>query len=281
MTSALEPGLYLVATPLGNAADISLRALAVLRAVDAIAAEDTRVTAKLLAIHGIARPLLSYREANARAAGGELLRRLTAGERIALVSDAGTPLIADPGERLVADALAAGLAVTAIPGPSAPIVALVLSGLPTAPFLFHGFLPSRALERRRIIAGLRSVAATLVLLEAPHRLAESLADLADLLGPRPAAVARELTKRFEEVRRQPLDALARHYAGAPPPKGEIVLVVAPPAAGGDAAAPDLDAALGQALASMRLREAVQQVATETGLPRRQVYERALALRGKA
>ncbi|MBM3491013.1 MAG: 16S rRNA (cytidine(1402)-2'-O)-methyltransferase, partial [Alphaproteobacteria bacterium] len=172
MTPALTPGLYLVATPIGNAADISLRALAVLRAVDLIAAEDTRVTAKLLAIHGLARPVVSYREANAATAGEDLVRRLAAGQSIALVSDAGTPLIADPGERLVTAALAAGVAVTAVPGPSAPLAALLLSGLPTAPHFFLGFLPARATERRRVIAGLRALEATLLVLEAPHRLAE-------------------------------------------------------------------------------------------------------------
>src|SRR5437660_9152014 len=189
---ALANGLHIVATPIGNLGDITLRALDVLAAADLIACEDTRVFAKLAAHHGIAAPTISYSDATQEANEPRILRALAKGARVALVSDAGTPLISDPGYRLVRAALAAGHAVSAVPGPSAVPMALALSGLPTDRFLFGGFLPAKAGERRRAIAEAASVPATLVFFEAPHRLAASLADLAELLGDRPAAVAREL-----------------------------------------------------------------------------------------
>ncbi|MBM3483065.1 MAG: 16S rRNA (cytidine(1402)-2'-O)-methyltransferase [Alphaproteobacteria bacterium] len=280
--SDLPPGLYLVATPIGNLGDITLRALETLRAADLIACEDTRTTSVLLAHYGIDRPTTAYHEHNAERARPRLIELLRQGGRVALVSDAGTPLISDPGYKLVAAALEAGIAVTTCPGPSAVIAALSLAGLPTDRFLMVGFLPPRAAARRTTLQSLKAIEATLIVLEAPHRLAESLADMATILGPRPAAVARELTKRFEEVRRAPLDALAAHYREAGAPKGEIVVVIGPPLE----AAPALDDAaiderLGTLLASHRVGEAAAVLAAETGLPRRMLYARALKLAVKA
>ena len=274
----LAPGLYLVATPIGNAADITLRALRVLAAADVIACEDTRVTSKLLAIHGISRPLVRYDEHSARTSGAALVQRLLGGERVALVSDAGTPLLSDPGDRLVRDCIDAGVAVVAIPGASAALAALCVAGLPAGRFLFAGFLPPRATARRRDLAALADVDASLVLLESPQRLAAALADMADVLGPRPAAVTRELTKLFEEVRRGPLDVLAAHYADAGPPKGEVTIVVGPPLPPppvGEAEAAHL---LADALTRLSARDAATEVARATGLPRRGLYARAIAMK---
>jgi 16S rRNA (cytidine1402-2'-O)-methyltransferase len=269
-----------VATPIGNAADLSLRALRVLNEVDAIACEDTRVTAKLLAIHGISRPLLRYDEHTARTAGPALLQRVAGGERIALVSDAGTPLVSDPGERLVRACIDAGLPVTAVPGASAVTTALSLSGLPTGRFLFAGFLAERTTARRRELTELSSVHATLVLLESPRRLAASLADMAEVLGPREAAVARELTKLFEEVRRGPLPELAAHYRAAGPPKGEVTIVVCSPPVKPPVADDEADRLLTDALREMSPRDAAASVAKATGLPRRTLYARAIAFKDK-
>lgn len=274
----LAPGLHIVATPIGNLRDITLRALDTLRGADLIACEDTRVFAKLASHHGIAVPTVAYSDATQQASEPRLLRALAEGKRVALVSDAGMPLISDPGYRLVRAALAAGHAVTAVPGPSAVPMALALSGLPTDRFFFGGFLPAKAVERRRAIADAAQVPATLVFFEAPHRLAASLADLAELLGDRPAAIARELTKLFEEVRRQSLSELAAHYAAEPGVKGEIVVVIGPP---GETAAPDahaLDGALRQALATASVKDATAEVAARFGLRRREVYARALELK---
>ncbi|MBN9091338.1 MAG: 16S rRNA (cytidine(1402)-2'-O)-methyltransferase [Reyranella sp.] len=273
----LAPGLHIVATPIGNLRDISLRALDTLRAADLIAAEDTRVFAKLASAHGIAVPTVAYSDATQDASEPRLLRALAEGQRVALVSDAGMPLISDPGYRLVRAALAAGHAVTAVPGPSAVPMALALSGLPTDRFFFGGFLPAKTGERRRAIAEAAQIPATLVFFEAPHRLAASLADLAELLGDRPAAMARELTKLFEEVRRQSLSDLAAHYADVEV-KGEIVLVIGPP---GEADAPPagaLDAALREALQAASVKDAAAEVAARFGLRRREVYARALTLK---
>ncbi len=274
------PGLHIVATPIGNLGDITLRALDVLGAVDLIACEDTRVFAKLAAHFGISAPTVSYSDATQEANEPRILRALADGQRVALVSDAGTPLISDPGYRLVRAALARGHAVSAVPGPSAVPVALALSGLPTDRFFFGGFLPAKAVERRRAIAEAGAVPATVVFFEAPHRLAASLADLAELLGDRPAAVARELTKLFEEVRRAPLGELAAHYADQTGVKGEIAIVIGPP---GEAAAPSagmLDQALRQAMAEASVKDAAAEVAARFGLRRREVYARALELKRK-
>ncbi|MGE0579502.1 MAG: 16S rRNA (cytidine(1402)-2'-O)-methyltransferase [Reyranella sp.] len=274
----LAPGLHIVATPIGNLRDITLRALDVLHGADLIACEDTRVFAKLASHYGIAAPIVAYSDATQDDAEPRLLRALAAGKRVALVSDAGMPLISDPGYRLVRAALAGGHFVTAAPGASALPTALALSGLPTDRFYFGGFLPAREGERRRAIAAAGSVPSTLVFFEAPHRLGPSLADLAELLGPRPAAIARELTKLFEEVRRGPLDELARHYAGHPNVKGEIAIVIGPPE---PAAAPRpgaVDEALRLAMAGASVKDAAAEVAARYGLQRREVYARALELK---
>jgi 16S rRNA (cytidine1402-2'-O)-methyltransferase len=273
----LDAGLYIAATPIGNLGDVTLRLLDALAGADLVACEDTRVTERLLVRYGLKAKLLPYHEHNAEAMRPKLLAALANGKAVLLVSDAGTPLISDPGFKLVRAAVAAGHAVTALPGPSAVLAALAVAGLPTDRFLFAGFLPPKSAARSTAIAELAPVRASLVLLEAPQRLAAALADLAAGLGPRPAAVARELTKKFEEVRRGTLAELAAHYAEAGPPKGEVTLVIGPPLDGAAEAAIDLDGALHAAMSKLRLSEAVAAVAAETGLPRKTVYARALAL----
>jgi 16S rRNA (cytidine1402-2'-O)-methyltransferase len=275
------PGLSLVATPIGNLGDLSPRALAVLGAADAVLCEDTRVTGHLLARYGPSPPVLPLHDHNEAEMVPQVLERLRQGQRLALASDAGTPLVSDPGYRLVRAVIEAGLPVTAVPGPNAAVMALTLSGLPPHPFLFLGFLPPRAGPRAAAIAKLRAaeragLSATLILHEAPHRLAESLAALGEGLSPdRPAAVARELTKKFEEVRRGTLAELAAHYAGHEA-RGEICIVVgpAPEEVAGEA---ELDAQLRAAMAGASLRDAAAVVAAATGLPRKQVYARALEI----
>jgi 16S rRNA (cytidine1402-2'-O)-methyltransferase len=270
----LATGLYLLATPIGNARDISLRALEVLKAADVIAAEDTRVTSKLLAIHSISRPLIAYNDHNGGEMRPKILDRLRDGQRVVLVSDAGTPLVSDPGFKLVRAAIEEGLPVVAIPGPSAALAGLMLSGLPSDRFLFVGFLPPRAGERAAALAELKSVRATLIFFEGPQRLAESLAAMAQVLGPRPAAVARELTKLHEEVRRGALPELAAHYAQAGAPRGEVTVLVGPP----PEAEPDfdrIDAALDAALPFMPVRAAADMLAGLTDVSRKVLYERAL------
>jgi 16S rRNA (cytidine1402-2'-O)-methyltransferase len=277
----LVPGLHIVATPIGNMRDITLRALDVLREADLIACEDTRVFAKLASTYGIAAPTVSYSDATQDVAEPRIVRALAAGKRVALVSDAGMPLISDPGYRLVRAALAGDHVVTAAPGASAVPMALALSGLPTDRFFFGGFLPAKESERRRAIASAAAVPATLVFFEAPHRLAASLVDLAELLGPRPAAIARELTKLFEEVRRGPLTELAQHYALHPDVKGEIVLLIGPPGETEAPAAERLDEALRAAMAGASVKDAAAEVAARYGLRRRDVYARALELKREA
>jgi 16S rRNA (cytidine1402-2'-O)-methyltransferase len=272
-------GLVIVATPIGNAGDITLRALDLLRKADRIACEDTRVTGRLLARYGIATPLLAYHEHNAARMRPLLLERLRRGETIALVSDAGTPLVSDPGYKLVRAVVEAGIPVTTLPGASATLAALVLSGLPTDRFFFAGFLPPRTAARRSELAALAFIPATLVFFESAGRLADSLADMAAALGARDAAVARELTKLYEEVRRGTVAELAAHYAATEPPRGEIVIVVGPPAAAEDASDATIDDALRAALAQASLRDAVAAVAAALAAPRRRVYARALALAG--
>jgi 16S rRNA (cytidine1402-2'-O)-methyltransferase len=272
--------LVLVSTPIGNLGDISSRAVEALRAADVLLCEDTRVTARLLNVHAITTSASPLHEHNEDQRIPALLDALRAGQRIALVSDAGTPLVSDPGYRLVRAALAAGLPVGAVPGPNAAVMALTLSGLPPQPFLFLGFAPPRSAARAAAFARLRAAEqagldATLIWHEAPHRLAGMLADLLAAFGDRPAAVARELTKRFEEVRRAGLAELSAHYA-AQPARGEITVLVGPPpeeTAGADT----LDAHLRVALAAGSVKDAAALVATATGLPRRVVYARALEL----
>jgi 16S rRNA (cytidine1402-2'-O)-methyltransferase len=265
-----------VATPIGNLGDITARALDWLKSADLIACEDSRVTQVLLRNAGIERPLVSYHDHNADAMRPKLLARVAAGERVALVSDAGTPLISDPGYKLVRDAIAAGLHVTMLPGPSAPLMALALSGLPTDRFLFNGFLPPKPGARRRAIEEAGRAPVTLVFFETAPRLVEALHDLKATLGDRPAAVARELTKMFEEVRRGRLSELIAHYDEAGPPKGEIVVVVGPPEEV-EVAAEDVDTMLRRALATMSVKDAAATVSAATGKPKREIYARALQL----
>jgi 16S rRNA (cytidine1402-2'-O)-methyltransferase len=274
-------GLIVVATPIGNLGDITLRALDALRAVDLILCEDSRVTAKLARAHGIATPFFAYHEHNADRVRPALIERLKHGESMALVSDAGTPLVSDPGYKLVRACHDAGIAVTVAPGASAVLGALVVAGLPTDRFFFAGFLPPKRAGRRGALSALVAVPGTLVFFESPRRLGESLADMADVLGDRPAAVVRELTKLYEEVRRGGLAELAAAYGAAEPPKGEIVVVVGARDGAGEMPAADaLDRALEAALERLSVRDATAEVAAALGVPRRQVYERALALAGR-
>ena len=261
---------------------MSARALQVLSNADEVACEDTRTTRKLLTAHGMTAKLSAYHEHNAARARPRLIARIAAGGAIALASDAGTPLVSDPGYKLVRAAIEAGLTVTAVPGPSAPLAALAVSGLPSDRFLFAGFLPGKNEARKRTLAELSTVPATLIFFEVARRLADTLGAMNERLGPRPAAVARELTKRFEEVRRGTLDELAAHYAETGPPKGEIVIVVGPPdGAPAEIDAATLDARLNTALAGgASTRDAASAVAAETGLPRKSVYARALVLAGR-
>jgi 16S rRNA (cytidine1402-2'-O)-methyltransferase len=275
----LKPGLYVVATPIGNLADMTLRALSMLAGADAILAEDTRVSRTLLARYGIGTPLSPYHEHNAAEARPRALRRMAEGQALALISDAGTPLISDPGYRLVAEAVALGLPATVAPGASAVLAALCVAGLPTDRFFFEGFLPPRSAARRERINALAAVPGTLVFYESPGRLAEALADLALELGPRPAAVARELTKLHEEVRRGPLDVLAAHYAAAGEPRGEVVIVVGGALAREAVTEDALAGEIVEALMSLSVKDAAAAVAAKHGLPRRQVYARALKLAG--
>lgn len=274
---AVAPGLYVVSTPIGNLRDITLRALDILGGAEEVLAEDTRVASKLLSAYGIKARLSPYHDHNGAERRPGLLKRLEEGARIALVSDAGTPLISDPGWKLVHEALEHGIKVYPVPGASALLAGLVASGLPSDRFLFAGFLPPKSGARRTEIESLKQVPATLVFYESGPRLAESLADLASVLGDREAAVARELTKLFEETRRGSLAELAVHYDEAGPPRGEIVLLVGPPKKA-QATAADIDAALRVALNEMPTKAAASSVAEALGLPKRDVYQRALQLK---
>ena len=272
------PGLVLVSTPIGNLGDVSKRARDVLSQSDVILCEDTRHSARLLTSLGVSTRTEPLHEHNEDARTGAVLAMLRAGRRVALVSDAGTPLVSDPGYRLVRAAIAEGLPVTAIPGPNAAVTALVLSGLPPLPFLFLGFAPPRQAARRTAFGALRAaeragLTATLIWHEAPHRLAETLADMHDAFGARSAAVARELTKHFEEVRRGTLADVAAHYA-INSARGEITVLIGPPE---DNDAEDLDGSLRAALKQHSVREAAALVTAATGLPRKVVYARALEL----
>lgn len=271
----------LVSTPIGNLGDMTPRAVAALRDADTILCEDTRVTGILLAVHGLSARLQPLHDHNEQDRIAPLIEAMRAGRRFALVSDAGAPLIADPGYRLVRAAIEAKLDISAIPGPNAAVMALALSGLPPHPFLFGGFLPPRSAARRSALQRLADAEraglnATLIFYEAPHRLAASLADCAAVLGDRPAAVARELTKRFEEVRRGGLAELTANYRDVAP-RGEITLVIGP-APDHVASDEDLDRALTEALDTMSIKDAAAEVARRLGLPRKQVYARALSLR---
>src|SRR3712207_3815887 len=260
----LSPGLYVVATPIGNLRDVSFRALSVLAAADAILAEDTRVTKTLLAHYGITTPLVAYHEHSNDAVRERMLQRLREGQALALVSDAGTPLVSDPGYKLVQAAITEGLSVVPIPGPSAVTTALVVSGLPTDRFFFEGFLPPKSAARRTRLAAIAGIPGTLVLFEAPHRLPEMLNDAAAVLGDRPSVVAGELTKMFETVRRGPLGDLAAQFAGEGPPKGEIVVMIgeATEAMSAEEADAVLDDRLEAALKNHSIKDAAALVAAD-------------------
>ena len=275
MEHTLSPGLYIVATPIGNLGDITLRAVEVLQRVSAVACEDTRVTGKLLNHLGIKKRMIRYDDHASEGDRERLLAQMEV-EPVALVSDAGTPLISDPGYRLVRSVRERGIAVTSLPGPNAAVVAMTLAGLPNDRFLFAGFLPSKAKAREAVLAELAAVPATLIFYETAPRLEASLQAIAAILPGREVAVGRELTKKFEECRAGTPDELIAHYAQRPP-KGEIVLLIGPPA---DEPADDLDvdalllAELGEAKAS----QAAAKVAKATGLDRKVLYARALELK---
>jgi len=258
---------------------VTLRALDILASVDVVCAEDTRVAGKLLSAFGVSARLRPYHDHNGAQQRPGLLNELETGARIALISDAGTPLVSDPGYKLVREAAERGISIFAIPGASAPLAALASSGLPTDRFMFAGFPPPRSSARKRFLSEMKGARATLVFFEGPSRLAESLADMAEVLGAREAAVARELTKKFEETRRGMLADLAAHYAREGPPRGEIVVLVGPPP---EEQGPDeatLDAAIAAAGSERPLKEIAAEIAAKLGLKRRDVYERALELRG--
>ena len=273
----LAPGLHIVATPIGNLRDVTLRGLETLAAADLIACEDTRVTRKLTEHYGIATPLTPYHEHNAAVARPKILGMLQEGAAVALVSDAGTPLVSDPGFKLVTAAQAAGHAVTTAPGASSVLAALAVAGLPTDRFTFEGFLPPKTAGRRARIAAVARLPSTLVLFESGPRLAASLADLAAELGAREAAVCRELTKLHEEVRRGDLAGLSAAYGQEPPPRGEIVIVIAPPSEDDAPSEGEVDTLLRRALNRGSVKDAVAEVASITGQSRSDVYRRALAL----
>lgn len=277
----LEPGLYLVATPIGNLSDITLRALETLAAADIVAAEDTRVTRVLLERYGIGRRSFAYHEHNAAEAGPKLIEAIHGGRSVALVSDAGTPLVSDPGYRLVQEAIAAGLRVVPVPGPSSVIAALSAAGLPNDAFFFAGFLPQKQKGRQERLAELGRIPGTLIFFESPHRLADSLADAAQVLGEgRRAAVCRELTKTFEEFRRGTLGELAAYYDDNPNVRGEIVLAIAPPEPEAAPEGEDLDRLLAELASAMPAAKAAAEASKQTGLPRKQLYQRLLDLKDK-
>jgi 16S rRNA (cytidine1402-2'-O)-methyltransferase len=280
LPDAALPALVLVSTPIGNLQDISIRARDALTKADAILCEDTRTSGILLHHYGIRTRLVALHDHNEDIVTPRLLAEMQGGARYALISDAGTPLLSDPGYRLTRAAIEAGLAISGIPGPNAAVLALTLSGLPPQPFLFMGFLPAKSGPRLAALAVLRhaeaaGLAATTIFYEAPHRIAETLADAASVLGERPAAVCRELSKRFEEVRRGTLAALAAHYAEHAA-RGEITLVIGP-AVDAAVTSESLDDTLSRALATMSLKDAVNAVTAATGVARKQVYARALTL----
>ena len=277
MMEALSPGLYIVAGPIGNLSDLTPRAADILCRADVIAVEDSRVSAKLLRHAGSERPMVPYHDHSDAHVRQRLVERM-ASEAVALLSDAGTPLISDPGYKLVRDARAAGRAITTLPGPCAAIAALTLSGLPTDRFLFMGFLPAKSKARADVLGEVAGLRATLVFYESGPRLAASLTDMALALGDREAVVAREISKTYEEVKAGALTELAGAYGDAPP-KGEIVVIVAPPGEAPAASQQDADALLADALARLPVGKAASEVAKATGLDRRSLYARALEMKG--
>jgi 16S rRNA (cytidine1402-2'-O)-methyltransferase len=283
LTPPLGAGLYLVATPIGTASDITLRALDILANADVLAAEDTRNTRKLMDIHGIklnGRPIVPYHDHNGAAQRPRLLAAIRDGKSVAFVSDAGTPLIADPGYQLAASVIAEELPVTSAPGASAILAALMVAGLPTDRFMFAGFPPVKSVAKHKFLTEFITVPSTLVFYESPRRTADCLAAMETVYGgERRVAVCRELTKKFEQVRRGTLAELAAQYAEEPAPKGEVVIVVGPPIAR-EASAEDVDTALLDALKNGSVKDAAKEVAEALDLPRKQLYSRALELSRK-
>lgn len=274
----LEAALYLVATPIGNLGDITLRALETLAGADILACEDTRVSRVLLERYGIRQRPVPYHEHNAAEAGPRLIEALESGRSVALISDAGTPLVSDPGYRLVGQALERGIRVVPVPGASAVLAALTASGLPSDAFLFAGFLPVKDGQRRARLEALRSVPATLIFFESPRRTSDTLAAMADVYGERKAVVARELTKAYEEIRSDKLAGLAAHYAQAPTPKGEIVICVGPPEEEAFADAQDVDRLLLSLAREMPASKAAAEAARMTGGQKPALYRRLLELK---
>lgn len=272
-----EKGLYLVATPIGNLGDLSPRAVAVLKNADVVACEDTRITGKLLSLNAISTPMMNYHEHNADKMRPVLTARLKKGETVALVSDAGTPLVSDPGHKLVADCIKEGIYVTAVPGASALLTALQLSGLPTRRFLFQGFLPPKSSARKTTLAELKNVPSTLIFYEAPQRMIETLTDMKEVLGDRACSVSRELTKKFEQTVRGKISDILDLYAQDGVPKGEFVVVVAPPLEE-KAGERDVEAALKQALETMSVKDAAAFVAQALNANKKEVYTLALKLK---
>ncbi len=282
--SDLPAGLYIIATPIGNIEDITLRALRILGKADLIACEDTRVSGKLTSFYDISTPKTPYHDHNADAARPKLLAMLREGKRIALISDAGMPLVSDPGYKLVAACSAEDIPVTCVPGASASLAALALSGLPTDRFMFAGFLPVKSAARRTALSELRDVPATLIFYETGQRLEKSLQDMLEVLGDRPAALARELTKKFEEVKRNTLSNLLEIYAGGGETRGEIVIIVGAPeeGAGETWTETDIDTLLLEMIKKqdMSVKDAAAYVSAKSGLKKRDVYQRALLLNKK-
>lgn len=274
----LAPALYLVATPIGNLRDITLRALDVLKGADIVACEDTRVTRVLLSHYGIPTRTMAYHEHNAASARPKLLKMLSEHKAVALVSDAGTPLISDPGFKLVREVVEAGYDVVPVPGASSVLAGLCLSALPTDRFFFAGFLPNKESAVKSLAQEFASLQSTLVFFDTPNRLAKSIPALASVLGPRPAAVVRELTKKFEEARRGTLTELAEYYTNNAAPKGEVVVVIGAGSSKDTPALPDLESLLRKLMARQSLRDAVAEVTGITGAPKKLVYELALKIR---
>lgn len=276
--SDLNGGLYIVSTPIGNLRDITLRALDVLASADLVLAEDTRVASKLMHAYGLKPELRPYHDHNGAISRPRVLRELDKGHRIALISDAGTPLVSDPGYKLAKEAIDAGHYVTALPGASAPLAALTISGLPSNSFMFAGFPPPKQQARMKFLEKFVNLDATLIFFEGPSRLAKSLEDMAQIFGNREAVLARELTKRFEEALRHPLSELAEIIKEEGAPKGELVILVGPPVKGTEVDQDDLDRAIIEALTDAPVKQASSAVAEKFGLKKRDVYARALELK---
>ncbi len=277
-TQTLKPGLYLVATPIGNMQDITLRALEIFRRCDAVICEDTRVTGRLLQAHGLRKDLIAYHDHSDAARRAHILERLSAGQILALVSDAGTPMISDPGYKLVRDAVEHGYPVSPVPGANAVLSALQLSALPSDRFAFLGFLPAKTAAKESALIPWANAPASLVLYESGPRLASTLETLQNVFGDRPAAVAREITKLFEETRRDRLSALLAYYRESGPPKGEIAIVVGPPEDIRQTPE-DLEDQIAEDLtAGRRIKDIAADLARSSGLPKKQIYDRALKIR---